>query len=101
MRTYPTIEEVSKMAADAVTGCMSPKTPLGTGSTKSAPGQWFLEDVKADRAYNLMRAMKHGTQYWNIQAGTEIDPSGETARDHLVRMVTRAAMELAVYDSEK
>ena len=61
----------------------------------------FPKDVAEDKAYHIMRAIRHGTTYWNLRHGTETDPNGETDEEHLMKMITRAAMELAILRAEK
>ena len=96
MSDYPKPLDVAHIASSAVLASMAPKSGSETGSLKSGPGEWFTKDVETDRGYHLMRAIRHGTTYWNLLHQTEEDPNGETDVEHLQKMICRAAMELAV-----
>jgi|32_taG_2_1085360.scaffolds.fasta_scaffold130081_1 hypothetical protein len=98
---YPKPHDVAHMAFGAVLASMAPTGGSATGSAKSGPGEWASIDVAKDKAYHIMRAFRHGTTYWNLRHGTETDPNGETDEEHLMKMITRAAMELAILRAEK
>ena len=89
---YPKPHDVAHMAFGAVLASMAPTGGSATGSAKSGPGEWASIDVAKDKAYHIMRAFRHGT---------ETDPNGETDEEHLMKMITRAAMELAILRAEK
>lgn len=96
MSDYPLPLEVAQAAFGAVLASMAPKDGSQTGSQKSGPGEWFTKDVETDPCYHLMRAFRHGTTYWNLRHGTEVDERGETDEEHLMKMICRAAMELTI-----
>jgi len=93
--SYPTPYDVAALAQGAVLTTMKPANGRETGSDKSGPGEWATKDVEEDPGYHYMRAIRHLTTAWNIEAGTE-DPGDEDARDHLHRAITRATFCLAV-----
>ena len=97
---FPKAHDVAHMAFAAVLASMAPTGGSATGSAKSGPGEWAWKDIAQDKAYHVMRAIRHGTTYWNLRHGTETDPN-ETDEEHLMKMITRAAMELAILRAEK
>ena len=97
---FPSKEEVAQLARVAVMTAMSPVPGSTTGSDKSGPGEWFWKDVDGDPFYHHGRAARHVLSAMLLQAGTEIDPKGETAEAHLERAITRSAFALAILRSK-
>lgn len=83
--TPPTIEELGK-AAEAIVWRV-----MGKGSEKSKYGEWFMVD-RPVHDYHIGRAQRHlATAMLQLQKSTPCpDNNGETATDHLERVIVRA-----------
>lgn len=95
----PSAYDVAHLASSAILSTMKPINGSQTGSDKSGPGEWFDKDVETDPGYHHMRAIRHITTAWNLDAGTEAD--FETSMDHLDRALTRIAFCKAILQAKQ
>ncbi|NBU72872.1 MAG: hypothetical protein EBS53_15755, partial [Bacteroidetes bacterium] len=79
----PSTEQVASLAAEIVRQIMS------KGSDKSGAGEWYTRD---SLRYHTDRITKHlGIAMTQIDGSSKSpDENGETAKDHLSRVVCRA-----------
>lgn len=85
--TYPSPEEVARIAGETILALMTRGGTAASGSDKSGPGDWFWRD---SWRYNTDRVISHLSTATQMVDGNKPEDT-EGVEGHLARALCRAA----------